>query len=1576
MVLSIEEHSVARLVLTTAGDIGSVQLAHIYQDLELDASSFERSAGTDEVVPGFYATLCAHRSQDAADRSAVARQRWVVFGGPGQGKSTLTQWAAITSWQRAIREAGLHGVDELIELGFEPGRAQSIARSLELIERRSRSIVPVGGPLWFALRVDLPRFVESLVSSDADESASAEVLLTNATNGLARPTDDAATGEDLRACAERWRALWLFDALDEVVGGRARGWIALLIDAVSRDEHADRQVVVTSRPQGYDGLVDERPRHIEDSSRGSRTLRVRTLSKAQSSAMLRDLVAVEFAEQPTQREHCERAVARAINDPHASELFRTPLFVSIVLQQIVAYDALPASRALLFERMYDTLLARESRKNVGNVRHAVLSNYRWAVAALHERVALVLQVRTDSDGAANGVSTGELRRIASEVVRERVSNVRTREQLVADLLFFAEQRLVLLAQYELQRHRFDVRLVQEYFVSRALFGSTAPLELRVERLRSIAPHESWRQVLVLAASQWADSNDTAMIDALIECCRAGNDERGTSVARSVGLVRTGTEIAVAVLTGGAFDGAPDAAERLWSCALEGAWERARRASLHWTEIAVRFSASHPALRAQLCTAITTGVRDRQAYDLLRHAIALWETDHDREARRAIEAAVLASVGASSWLVSQLLVRQDDDSRALLEWVLSTRTSFDASAWWIANVAKALVSMPLASVRLGAWALWSRAMPAEREPRSEVLSGARLDLAFRSVQRGAITLSEGDIEAMLDLVEHRDAWRAWLEFHQRPCRDTLAAAVDRWSNVPPSDKRSAAVESMWPLAAMLREVADEPASASELIDRARRGDFGDYASWTERENEEVHPRSIQEADTALNWLWFRGCDPRRSVDRTLGNVEDWLHAVRARTMFSRAIVASLAHWMDGRLEYFARLLSAPDVAWLAAQFDVLPFAPSRSMRTQDVVELFASLDQEIDRRPSCFLPRIASTGISGDELSAIFDAIHNAPRIDGPASHRALEPLISFAMPSDQQRTILALRRPSASPEAWAALMFRCPDAPDAVIDDAIAVLTSQGDVAEHYLSRTLQRAEFEYVWRSSGLRASDWLPRFTSLLAASIRVRAGDPVSWLAAVVVQRLIYRLPGPFASPDEITRSKLPIPPSIPTLPAMIEPLVTIQRFTIRNVRSIEAVDVPLASASGERGQWIVLLGDNGVGKTSVLRGLALAMVEPLFAPKAPDHDSLRLVRAAAREGEARVWFRHGARARETACRLSIDASNLESWTCDTENDRPFVVAYGVWRATVDGAAASAVDEPKAIRSLFDHSHTLVSARHWLSTLDGEDAGVINSSLRAALQDALATVGVEDVRLSAEHGFTFTGPAVGSDIALHHLSDGYQSVVAWVSDLMARWVAMRKRARRPIDRDFHQHMAGVVLVDELDQHLHPLWQRDLVQSLRRVFPRLSFVATTHNPQTVIELGDGELFRVHRDEQGDVGIDPLPAVRGRHADDVLTGAWFGLGSTLDDETLAWMEQHRRLLREHGHGELRAELERKIRTRTERYAELAIERIALGVAQELMDEEAAKWSRPERSTAEQREQLRSTLIDRVRQKLEERRKS
>lgn len=104
--------------------------------------------------------------------------------------------------------------------------------------------------------------------------------------------------------------------------------------------------------------------------------------------------------------------------------------------------------------------------------------------------------------------------------------------------------------------------------------------------------------------------------------------------------------------------------------------------------------------------------------------------------------------------------------------------------------------------------------------------------------------------------------------------------------------------------------------------------------------------------------------------------------------------------------------------------------------------------------------------------------------------------------------------------------------------------------------------------------------------------------------------------------------------------------------------------------------------------------------------------------------------------------------------------------------------------------------------------------------------------DLRIRRKPSLRMTVKKNETELNVLQLSDGEKCLLALVGDLARRLSLLNT------DKDNPLHGEGVVLIDEIDLHLHPKWQRSVVASLERTFPNCQFIITTHSPQVVGEL------------------------------------------------------------------------------------------------------------------------------------------
>jgi hypothetical protein len=342
------------------------------------------------------------------------------------------------------------------------------------------------------------------------------------------------------------------------------------------------------------------------------------------------------------------------------------------------------------------------------------------------------------------------------------------------------------------------------------------------------------------------------------------------------------------------------------------------------------------------------------------------------------------------------------------------------------------------------------------------------------------------------------------------------------------------------------------------------------------------------------------------------------------------------------------------------------------------------------------------------------------------------------------------------------------------------------------------------------------------------------------------------------------------------------VHVRRVAITNLRCFGRVDVPLTPPEdAAKGQWIVLLGENGMGKTTLLRALALALLPEDTARNHVYQLSGRagLVRNApdgrdVHERVARIDVETGPGAAATVSILPQRPRETLSASPAPEQ-RPLVLGYGCRRggALGDVRRESNTDYLLGTETLFDEDARVVHADTWLRDLRDQDGVLFDSVCRIVSKLLL---GVE--RISVEPGgLTWAeGPVIGR-VPLAALSDGYLTTLGWLVDALARWIAYARSHDIPLDPDFHRRMPCVVLIDEIDLHLHPRWQTEGIDKLRKTFPMTTFVATTRNPSTLHGTQPGEVHVIRAGHEGNLEIVQKDLPPGIRTDELLTGEWFG---------------------------------------------------------------------------------------------------
>lgn len=362
-----------------------------------------------------------------------------------------------------------------------------------------------------------------------------------------------------------------------------------------------------------------------------------------------------------------------------------------------------------------------------------------------------------------------------------------------------------------------------------------------------------------------------------------------------------------------------------------------------------------------------------------------------------------------------------------------------------------------------------------------------------------------------------------------------------------------------------------------------------------------------------------------------------------------------------------------------------------------------------------------------------------------------------------------------------------------------------------------------------------------------------------------------------------------------------------------------------AHGNRpAKWTVILGENGVGKTTILQ-CVWAMAPNVTEAQASKSTS-RMV-SAPRGSGSMLPIRRAATSEMTvradvvldapftSTEIGVRASlSIESPSSQPHPSTSLVeisqhpkgnaicCGYGALRRSSAAAAVEAGRSGDSAASLFSDDAELISGSEWLlradyaanTTADGR-AVARRNKIQAALIDLLPDV--SNIRVA---GLDEQPPRPRLDVQtpygwvpMRALSLGYRSMIAWVVDLASRMFEAYPDSADPLSEP------AIALVDEIDLHLHPRWQREITAHLDRLFPNVQFIVTAHSPLVVQAAGVTNVAVLRRvDDHVEIVNDP-EEVRGWRVDQILTSDLFGLSSArpIDVEKLLERQQELVLL-------------------------------------------------------------------------------
>ncbi len=399
--------------------------------------------------------------------------------------------------------------------------------------------------------------------------------------------------------------------------------------------------------------------------------------------------------------------------------------------------------------------------------------------------------------------------------------------------------------------------------------------------------------------------------------------------------------------------------------------------------------------------------------------------------------------------------------------------------------------------------------------------------------------------------------------------------------------------------------------------------------------------------------------------------------------------------------------------------------------------------------------------------------------------------------------------------------------------------------------------------------------------------------------------------------------------------------IDKIALKNIRGFRDLEFSLDRGNGRYAGWTVFTGDNGSGKSTLLKAIAVgltgkdtaralqpsfhrwvsdgeheASIELLIVQSADDDFLSGEGRAPGKKFPACISFKNGSR--EPHVEIITPAGKPKNystpqrtiWSLDSRGW--FCCGYGPFRR-VFGASPEATRQmvaPATERfvTMFQEAASLAEMDQWLRNLSHKALeGKLDEKQQLAvlieiLRDNLMPNRITVDRVDSDG--LWLKDRNNLQLAWGEMSDGYRAALALLADILRHLIdayGIVGLTDRDADGKLFIKRSGVVLIDEIDAHLHPEWQREIGFWLKRHFPSIQFLVTTHSPIICQAADENGLFVLPEPGSGDqpraLTADEYRTVIVSRPDTILLTAAFGLQNTRSPRAVEGRAEYAKLM-------------------------------------------------------------------------------
>jgi predicted ATP-binding protein involved in virulence len=323
--------------------------------------------------------------------------------------------------------------------------------------------------------------------------------------------------------------------------------------------------------------------------------------------------------------------------------------------------------------------------------------------------------------------------------------------------------------------------------------------------------------------------------------------------------------------------------------------------------------------------------------------------------------------------------------------------------------------------------------------------------------------------------------------------------------------------------------------------------------------------------------------------------------------------------------------------------------------------------------------------------------------------------------------------------------------------------------------------------------------------------------------------------------------------------------LKQLTLKHFRGLDDVSLNFIDTKGKPRHQTLLLGENGMGKSTILKAIALigAGSNSLSELIGNPDEWISFGENSCEINAVFITKEKKPKEREISLKINRGDSIRDILVINTESldeiDRAlshadrnyFILGYGASRRLNKNQSFNQSgsfynnDRSANVATLFNSDANLYPLSAWVMELDYRSEGDALEKIKDALNEFLINVRFNSID-KQQKTLMFSN---GKDLVpIHLLSDGYQNVSGWIGDLLYRIFNTFGDRQNPLLTN------GILLIDEIDLHLHPTWQRRLLGYLKTKLPNFQIIASTHSPLTAQQAGEGELIVLSRNKDNQI--------------------------------------------------------------------------------------------------------------------------